>query len=178
MSQLSSKLEYAELTSETSHPYKQWKEKSHSAEVSKYHNVRDCLIETERTAESPDLRLIDWNNITTIPALEVCTWRIFTSLKDHQDIFAWLEFHQLVLGGRAKENDGRPPTSIGSVSELPKSESLDGTKIYVGYFNWFKELPFPDEDPLNFSSSLSLNINFDQLDGEVVFVNIIWAPIL
>jgi hypothetical protein len=63
------------------------------AAIRRWPHVRDCLVASERNAEAPDLRLIDWDLFADYDEAMVCLWRIFASLGTSERIGNWIAFH-------------------------------------------------------------------------------------
>lgn len=66
--------------------------------IKKFPDVRSCLVASEKSASEPDLRLINWDSISTQSDANVCLWRIFQSFGGHESIAidrirAWMKFH-------------------------------------------------------------------------------------
>lgn len=60
-------------------------------QVKRFHSVTDCLIASERRAEKPDLRKINWQKMTDYSVLEVCMFRIFASYGSPEKAKLWFE---------------------------------------------------------------------------------------
>jgi len=74
--------------------------------VKRWPDVRSCLVRSERSKETPDLRKINWWWIRTETAIEVCMFRIFTSLGTPEKAKAWFEaqgLHEVEI----RQNNGR-----------------------------------------------------------------------
>lgn len=56
-------------------------------------DVRSCLTEEERGKSQPDLRQMDWGAIGNIREIEVCVFRIASSIEDIETIILWLRHH-------------------------------------------------------------------------------------
>lgn len=99
--QRSNRITYEKLTDESTVPYstgflpRGTTPPSHKDAVARFPGVQNCLIPSEQTTESPDLRLIDWNLILTDEEADVCIWRIFSSLGTSDRAFEWLRFQGL-----------------------------------------------------------------------------------
>jgi len=93
---LERKPEYQYLSSEDTRPFVKGNADYNLSVIKEYPTVQSCLIPSEQTTNTPDLRLINWDKITTIPELEVCLWRIFSSLKYPEPVLEWLDFHKAV----------------------------------------------------------------------------------
>ena len=126
------------------------------AAVYKFSTVKDCLVESEQTSDSPDLRLINWDTIKTREELSVCLRRIFVSLEDYEAIKSWLKFHKLTYNGPYPNQ----------ISDLPRTKLTDGTPIYTSAFFWRKRLPFKDNaaPPKIVVDSFVIQIWFRQSD--------------
>ena len=48
--------------------------------IDKYPDVRSCLVKKTGARDTPDLRFIDWDSFESLKEVEVCFWRIFSSL--------------------------------------------------------------------------------------------------
>ena len=100
-SQKSPPIAYKQLVTETSHtsfiknPAPGYPKPEFISAVNKFPTTQDCLIESEKKAETPDLRLIDWKIITSRVELNLCLKRIFQSLEDWEAIKLWASFHYL-----------------------------------------------------------------------------------
>jgi hypothetical protein len=64
----------------------------------RFPDVRSCLIEREREKPQPDLRRIDWDAIQDIQEIEVCIYRIVTSIGDIEIAKLWLRYHGFTVG--------------------------------------------------------------------------------
>ena len=54
-------------------------------------NVRSCLERGERNAEKPNLVKIDWNRMRRAEDIEVCMFRIFSSIRTETGLVHWFE---------------------------------------------------------------------------------------
>lgn len=61
-------------------------------------DVRDCLLEEEKTAETPNLLMIDWERICSGESASVCVFRIAASLGTVERIQAWLAYQKFKFG--------------------------------------------------------------------------------
>lgn len=96
-SKISESLSFAVLSTEASHPFANGDKKfisGHEKAISQFPNVTDCLIEEESQKEIPDLRLIDWDKISSPVRADVCMWRVFNSYDDLEKVYNWFEFHE------------------------------------------------------------------------------------
>jgi hypothetical protein len=95
--QRAAKIPYDHLSDEASEPFLRGldliRNKPLFAARKRFPHVRDCLIATERNAEAPDLRLIDWDLFADHEEAKVCLWRIFASLGSGERIGTWIGFH-------------------------------------------------------------------------------------
>lgn len=58
-------------------------------------DVRDCLIKKEQKKAVPDLRMIDWHRLGPSPILDVCLFRIFTSIGSIDGVVNWLKYQKI-----------------------------------------------------------------------------------
>jgi hypothetical protein len=66
----------------------------YGAAIRRFPDVRSCLIEKERNKPQPDLRQIDWVAIDNIREIEVCVFRIASSIDDVESVKLWLQYHE------------------------------------------------------------------------------------
>jgi hypothetical protein len=64
----------------------------------RFPDVRSCLTTDEREKPQPDLRLIDWGTIGSIREIDVCVFRIASSIEDIETIQFWLRHHGFTVG--------------------------------------------------------------------------------
>lgn len=163
---------YQQLTTEASHPVL-FQTPERIEAIKTYPTTRACLIESERTSENPDLRLIDWKHIRKRAELEVCLWRIFSSLEDFQSIMEWMSFHH-VKDGHKKDIASR----YNGLQDLVLFKSTHGGSTFKGSFYWHKDkgLPFRDEVPVPriFLGAFIVTIDFRQSHGRPVFLTAEW----
>ncbi len=60
------------------------------AALSRFPDVRSCLTEEEREKPQPDLRQVEWGGIRDTRDIDVCVFRIATSVKAIDIIKEWL----------------------------------------------------------------------------------------
>ena len=88
------------------HP--QWRK--YSRVIERYPDVLSCLIRSEQSSPNPNLLLIDWDRVGTGSGAEVCIFRIARSLKDLEQLRAWLDIHEFrVQGPISVYSDGYVP---------------------------------------------------------------------
>lgn len=68
----------------------------------RFPDVRSCLVKSERSAEIPNLLLLDWDRTGTGSGAEVCIFRIMRSLSSPEDVENWLAVHQFSFRGRSR----------------------------------------------------------------------------
>jgi len=164
---------YQHLTTESSHPYARGKPAlldEYRLEASKaYPTVRDYLVKSERFSDNPDLRLIDWKNIRKRPELEICLWRIFSSLEDFNVIMKWMDFHYIEWGRQQK------PSSL-KYKDLRDRVNIDGTHVTGRSFYWQDKLPFRDKAPVPrlFTDRFQIFVVFDQSDKKIITLWVKW----
>lgn len=57
--------------------------------VRRWPDVRSCLIRSERKAEKPDLRKMDWGKMRRKEDIEVCLFRVAASLQSQEAMRDW-----------------------------------------------------------------------------------------
>lgn len=76
----------------------------------RYPDVRDCLVKSERDADTPNLFLLNWDSVAWSSELDVCVFRIMRSLPSLSHMYAWLEYHGFkVIERRNIYGDGYTP---------------------------------------------------------------------
>jgi len=160
-----SPLTYKNFTPVTSYP-KTFETPEHREAIKNYSTIRDCLIESEALSDFPDLRLVDWSRIHKKAELDLCLWRIFSSLDDFESIIQWMDFHYLASGQRY-------PSEIKSVEDLI---FFKDSGVYWGGFYWHKTLPFQDENPVPRYAlgSFKIELSFRQSDNQLIRVSSSW----
>lgn len=73
--------------------------------LAKFPNVRACLMKKERDSKTPDLRNFAWSKMTRDAYIEVCLFRIMSSLNDPDLAAQWY---------RSQGLTGGPPRSVKS----------------------------------------------------------------
>jgi hypothetical protein len=68
----------------------------------RFPDVRSCLIEVERDKPQPDLRQIDWDAVRNTKDIDVCVFRIASSIRDVEYIRLWLTHHNFEVAGLAR----------------------------------------------------------------------------
>ncbi|HUS53270.1 MAG TPA: hypothetical protein VMY41_04595 [Thermohalobaculum sp.] len=61
-------------------------------------DLRSCLTANERERPQPDLRQIDWDAMRDSRDIDVCVFRIASSIKDIELIKGWLRYHDFGVG--------------------------------------------------------------------------------
>lgn len=71
--------------------------KADAKALKRFPGVRECLVRSQAKADTPDLRLINWNQIYKDEEAEVCLWWIFLSLETPERAKAWFAFQGMGL---------------------------------------------------------------------------------
>jgi len=58
-------------------------------------DVRSCLVRSERNAEQPDLTKINWKRMRRAEDIEVCMFRIFSSIRSETGLVNWFEVQDI-----------------------------------------------------------------------------------
>lgn len=61
--------------------------------IKRYPTAAQCLKQEEQSKPVVDLRNIDWRGPEGFVGLEVCLFRIMTSLKSVEEMYAWFTYH-------------------------------------------------------------------------------------
>lgn len=151
---------YVALTTETSHPLLERftleypkSEARVVATINRLSSAQECLIESEKNADEPDLRLIDWKAITSQFEFDVCLTRIFQSLEDLEAIKSWTSFHYL-----------KSSVNFMNLHDYPWSIRTDGIKAHSVYFYWRDSMPFHNyygRVPRIIGGDFGVKISFD-----------------
>jgi hypothetical protein len=148
--QRAAKIPYDHLSDEASEPFLRGldliRNKPLFAARKRFPHVRDCLIATERNAEAPDLRLIDWDLFADYEEAKVCLWRIFASLGTSERIGEWMTFHGYEVQTSAQADTARNWSVGGQVVW-----SMDQPKVPTrGWFHWLLKLhPLPRAEDID-----------------------------
>ncbi len=70
----------------------------YSKALRRFPDVRSCLTTDERENPQPDLRQIDWGAIHNILEINVCVFRVASSIEDVETIKLWLLYHGFTVG--------------------------------------------------------------------------------
>lgn len=62
---------------------------SYGNSILKFPDVRSCLMASERHAETPDLRRMEWSEMESTRDVDVCVFRILSSLPSMEDGRSW-----------------------------------------------------------------------------------------
>jgi len=90
--------------------------------IRSYADVRDCLVRSEVKKETPNLTLINWKKMRSGKIIEVCLFRVFSSLGSPENAKLWLEVQGLknaslnVRKGRVVRDWKRVEVTLASVS--------------------------------------------------------------
>ena len=103
-----------------------------------YSDVRDCLIETEKFKDNPNLLRINWQELNKRPDIEVCLFRIFRSLNSISRIRKWLEFHEFqnIRYSRIFSESYIPQSQTEPVAGIFGSWSAEETLNRLPTFMW------------------------------------------
>jgi len=71
------------------HEHPRWRR--YRKAIRRHADVRDCLLRSEENKEVPNLTLIDWQAMGSGEVIEVCLFRIFSSLETPAAAMQWLE---------------------------------------------------------------------------------------
>ena len=86
-------IQYDHLSSEETEPYlvsgKAPRKRGDIRAAEKWPDVRSCLVRSERNKDTPDLRKINWRKMRMDTDIEVCMFRIFTSLGTPEKAKLW-----------------------------------------------------------------------------------------
>ena len=133
--------------------------------IRRFPDVRSCLTTDEREKPRPDLRQIDWAAIDDIREIEVCIFRIASSIEDIETIKLWLQYHGFTVG-RMWQHFGKdyvPSYKTAPISQLPSRLSIEEFRKIVPR-TWFTRL-----FGLELGRSYALYMEFSQ-NGQLVSV--------
>jgi hypothetical protein len=107
----------------------------------RFPDVRSCLTTDEREKPQPDLREIDWDAIGDVKEMEVCVFRIVSSIGDIGTIKIWFQHHDFSV---AEENRFRTQRYVSDYDTDPIF-SLETTLSVKNYRkiiprSWFARL--------------------------------------
>jgi len=174
-------ISYHALTTEESHPYagghEDFMTPERIAAMSKYSTTRDCLIKSEKVKDNPDLRLINWKRVKTLEELDICLWRIFSSLDDFESIVEWMIFHKL------EHNVQDPDRFITyDITYIKFLEDLATYKFYkkepyvITSFKWSKRVPYRGRSsPRIITGALYIKMKFSKSDDRLHWVRTGWS---
>lgn len=86
-----------------------WKEYEES--LVQFPDALSCLKESEREKKFVDLLQIDWNAPKNLQGLNVCIFRIFTSLDSVDEMYVWLSFHEFNVRVLGRTRSDQPKTT-------------------------------------------------------------------
>lgn len=66
--------------------------------ILRFPDVRSCLVESERGEPVPDLRLMDWDAAENLADVDVCVFRVASSIGDVDTVKLWLRYHGFHVG--------------------------------------------------------------------------------
>jgi len=132
----------------------------------RFPNVRSCLIEVERENPQPDLRQIDWGAIGNIREIEVCVFRVASSIGDIATIKLWLLHHGFTMDevSRRRRESYAPKYETEPIFRLWSYLSMEKFREVIPRF-WFTRII-----GLEIGRRYALFIYFSQ-NGQVVGVN-------
>ena len=101
-------ISYTHLTNEDSHPFvyadvnypfnlfaRISAKKRRDVAIEKFPDTRSCIIIAMREPQKPDLRLLDWDSFQSLEEVNVCLWRIFSSLETPEKVEKWFYFQNV-----------------------------------------------------------------------------------
>jgi len=172
---------YHALTTEVSHPFPRgtgnFMTPERIAATTKYPTTLDCLIKSEKEKDNPDLRLIDWKRVKTLEELDICLWRIFSSLDDFESIVEWMIFHKL-------EHNVQDPdrfitydiTDIKFLEDLATYKSYKKEPYVVTSFRWSKRVPYRGRSsPRIITGALWIRMIFSKENEKLNLVHTGWT---
>ena len=86
-----------------------WKE--YEEALVQFPDALSCLKESEREKKFVDLLQIDWNAPKYLQGLNVCIFRIFTSLENVDEMYIWLSFHEFDVRPLRRTRSDQPKTT-------------------------------------------------------------------
>lgn len=84
-------INYKRLVSEEDSPYSGYSLTHQTDSVSRFPDVRSCLIDSERTKLTPDLAFFDWGKIKSEMDGSVCVHRVLSSIGNIDEQLRWIE---------------------------------------------------------------------------------------
>ena len=94
----------------------------YSNSIVKHQSLVSCLVRTEQEALRPNTLKVAWNEIRSKVEIEVCLFRIFTSLKDSKAIEEWLQYHGFRVIGKRRFLTKDPPALRGTDQSVYRIE--------------------------------------------------------
>ncbi len=88
---------YVQLSSEETHPFlflgklPPDNKKALKRAIAQFPDVRSCLVRSEKHKDRPNLLLLDWNAMHSEEAVEVCIFRIMSSIRNVRESRKWFE---------------------------------------------------------------------------------------
>ena len=124
----------------------------------RFPDVRSCLTTDEREKPQPDLRQMDWGAIHDIKEIEVCVFRIASSIEDIGTIILWLLHHGFIVHKFPRELSDNyvPRDEIESTFNLQSFLSIERFRKIIPRV-WFARII-----GLEWGTSYALTMSFSQ----------------
>ena len=107
--------------------------------MSRFPDVRSCLVGSERTKPQPDLRQMDWAAVNSFSDLDVCVFRIAKSIQDIDTIKVWLRHNEFSVGRNVKQRSDNfvPQSGTEPVLSIDSVLSVENfRKIFPRHWLW------------------------------------------
>jgi hypothetical protein len=115
--------------------------KEYKKALRRFPDVRSCLIEGERDRPRPDLRQIDWGGIENIQEIDICVFRIASSIEDIDIIKYWLKIQEFIAANLSRSHSKNYKTSYDNepVYYLSATLALEKFRDIIPRL-WFEKL--------------------------------------
>lgn len=103
--------------------------------ISKFPDLRSCLITTGMPGYDLDLKKIDWAKLDNDDEAEICLFRIVKNMSGPEEFLQWLQFHGFETWG---------PIGQGRVPQVMKDFGYETVPDILGYGgDWKLDEEFP-----------------------------------
>ena len=179
------RIPYDTLTTEVSHPFvhsdKNYPfssqgriraKENRDAAIEKFPDALSCLTKTGRKQPDVDLRLLNWDAFQSLQDVNICFWRVFSSLETPERVEKWIKFHNAMSVYTYNRNQGGYTTDYVVGHHLVASWSVRGDN----------SLPYPSKGIRLFEDGgWSSTVWFTCLwndSGKLISVSARWGAVL
>jgi len=139
----------------------------HLRAIEMFPSVRECLLPEEAEKEVPDLSRIDWARIPDVAAVEVCIFRVASSIRSADSVKMWLQNQAFTITDEMQASEAIMrlwQQDSGPGYTFSAGRGISNGRVFWG--NWYQKHIYY---PAMLARSITLTITFNSAE-EVVSV--------